>query len=86
MVMFILGAFAGGIVGVLFMAFCNAKSNADDKMEELIKENKNSGNKQKKIVNVFVSMGILWAKSEKIIQSNIHKGGCIYELHMVSFV
>lgn len=48
MVMFILGAFAGGIVGVLFMAFCNAKSNADDKMEELIKENKNSGNKQKK--------------------------------------
>lgn len=46
MIMFILGTFVGGIIGVLFMAFCNARSKADDKMEELMKERENSKNKQ----------------------------------------
>lgn len=33
MVWFILGIFAGGLVGVMCMALCMAASDADDKME-----------------------------------------------------
>ncbi len=41
MLMFILGTFAGSLISVLFMALCNSSGNAENKIEELMKERKN---------------------------------------------
>ena len=41
MLMFILGTFAGSLISVLFMALSKSSSNAENKIEELLKERKN---------------------------------------------